>query len=423
MKQKWCSRIFSGFAFLLSYQAVASSFYQDDDALRLRVRNELRRADRPSAGADREIYAWVQGLALEYNSRYYQDRIGVDVGGFYVYKLGAKDNYSTRWYLRDHDSFARYTAAVKIKFSDALQLKVGRMVTDTAYTGQDDILIFNSSSQRTMPSLSDAAVLKYRINTELDLYTIYRIRDYTYPYVTEGVHKSGPMDPQTLQHNRLRPQYITALSWNRKCDHIGLSTAWQEDVSMQFMTRGSGCFPVGDNESKTIKPEFTAFYARLNGASANYEGPGYAYVVSSQLSYIVPQGSVFMGAGKTGDKPNPLSGIDTDIGYPFDLSIDRNHNDMWSFQLGGTINLPGNAFVGAAEVMTNGYEDYDHKIAIHGMGTNIFLGYQPPSGLFKGLKAMLILNKAREHRNNSELGDRLDYYDIKLNLQYDFLMN
>lgn len=96
MKKIPINIILSGVVFLLSYQVVAASFYDEEDALRLRLRNDFRRAERASAGSEKDIYAWVQGAALEYNSRYYQDLIGVDIGGFYVYKLGARDNWSTR---------------------------------------------------------------------------------------------------------------------------------------------------------------------------------------------------------------------------------------------------------------------------------------------------------------------------------------
>ncbi|MCU5771647.1 glucuronide uptake porin UidC [Erwiniaceae bacterium BAC15a-03b] len=422
MKYITKTQLICGVVFCLSYQAVASSFDQQEDVLRLRVRNELRRAEKPSAGDGKDIYAWVQGLALEYNSRYYQDIIGVDIGDFYVYKLGARDNWSSRWYLDGHDSFNRYTAAVKINLSPQLQFKVGRMVTDTQYSGGDDLLIMNSSSQRTVPSLSDAALLKYQLNPQLDIYAMYRFGVYNYSDVAEGVHKTGPINTTTLKHDLFRPQYISALAWRRQCESAGAAVSWQQDVALQLMTKAAGCIPVADDPREYLKPEFMAFYARMNGLSVRDDSPDYGYVVSGQLSYIAPPGSLFLAAARTGDRPHWSSGVDTDLGYPFDLSIDRNHNDMWSWQAGGTVNLPGDTFVGVAQVMTRGYEDYQHRVPIHGMGTNLLFGYRPQDGMLKGLKALLILNKAREHRNGSSLGDRLDYYDIKMNLQYDFTL-
>jgi len=41
------------------------------------------------------------------------------------------------------------------------------------------------------------------------------------------------------------------------------------------------------------------------------------------------------------------------------------------------------------------------------------------SGPMKGLKAMAILNNAKEYREGSALGDTLNYYDVKLRVSYD----
>ena len=41
--------------------AYAAQLADDEAGLRIRLKNELRRADKPSAGAGRDIYAWVQG--------------------------------------------------------------------------------------------------------------------------------------------------------------------------------------------------------------------------------------------------------------------------------------------------------------------------------------------------------------------------
>lgn len=40
--------------------AYAAQLADDEAGLRIRLKNELRRADKPSAGAGRDIYAWVQ---------------------------------------------------------------------------------------------------------------------------------------------------------------------------------------------------------------------------------------------------------------------------------------------------------------------------------------------------------------------------
>lgn len=406
----------------LSFPALASGFYEQEDVLRLRLRNELRRADRPSAGDAHNIYAWVQGAALEYNSGYLGDIIGVDVGAFRVQKLDAHDDWSTRWYLDDHDSFNRYTAAVKVKLADNLSVKAGRMVTDSAYAGQEDIPLINSSSQRTLPTISDAVLVKYSATKDLDIYGMYRYGIYTYPDVSRGVHSTGPINPYTQEYDALRQQSVLSAVYRNKFDSYALSVSTQNDVASQVMGRVVQRYPTLDKNDGYFKPEVVGYYANLNGTNAKYDGPDKTYLLSGQLSYINKKGSLFAGLGKVGPKANRLAGIDTDLGYVFDLSIDRNYSDMWSWQVGGTWNLSPNTFVGIAEVFTDGYEDYQRNVRVQGMGTNILMGYMPQDGYLKGLRSLLVLNSSREQRDGSALGDRLDYFDIKMTIQYDFTL-
>lgn len=406
----------------LSIPALASGFYEQEDALRLRLRNELRRADKPSAGDAHNIYAWVQGAALEYNSGYLGDIIGVDLGAFHVQGLDTHDDWSTRWYLDDQDNFSRYTAAVKVKLADNLSVKAGRMVTDSAYAGQDDIPIINSSSQRTLPSMSDAVLVKYSATSNLDIYGMYRYGSYVYSDVSQGVHKTGPINPNTLKYDTLRQQSVLSAVYRHNFDSYALSVATQEDVAAQVMGRVVQRYPTLDKNDGYFKPELVGYYANLKGTNAKYAGPDKTYLLSGQLSYVNKKGSLFAGLGKVGPKVNRLSGIDTDLGYVFDLSIDRNHSDMWSWQVGGTWNLSPEMFVGIAEVFTNGYEDYHRNVRVKGMGTDILLGYMPQDGYMKGFRSLLVLNSAREQRDGSVLGNQLDYFDIKMTIQYDFTL-
>lgn len=49
----------------------AADINDDEDALRIRLKNDFRRADRPSAGNYEEnIYGWVQGAMIDANSHY-----------------------------------------------------------------------------------------------------------------------------------------------------------------------------------------------------------------------------------------------------------------------------------------------------------------------------------------------------------------
>ena len=45
------------------------------------------------------------GGLLDFNSGYYSNIIGVEGGAYYVYKLGARADMSTRWYLDGDKSF------------------------------------------------------------------------------------------------------------------------------------------------------------------------------------------------------------------------------------------------------------------------------------------------------------------------------
>ena len=56
----------------------------------------------------------VQGGLLDFNSGYYSNIIGVEGGAYYVYKLGARADMSTRWYLDGDKSFGFTLGAVKI---------------------------------------------------------------------------------------------------------------------------------------------------------------------------------------------------------------------------------------------------------------------------------------------------------------------
>ena len=63
---------------LVATAQAANAYVDTSQQLRLRLKNELRRAHKPSAGTNDEIYAWVQGLMLEYDSGWLNDWLGVE---------------------------------------------------------------------------------------------------------------------------------------------------------------------------------------------------------------------------------------------------------------------------------------------------------------------------------------------------------
>lgn len=157
--------------------AYAAQLADDEAGLRIRLKNELRRADKPSAGAGRDIYAWVQGGLLDFNSGYYSNIIGVEGGAYYVYKLGARADMSTRWYLNGDKSFGFALGAVKIKPSENSLLKLGRFGTDYSYGSLPyRIPLMAGSSQRTLPTVSEGALGYWALTPNIDLWGMWRSR-------------------------------------------------------------------------------------------------------------------------------------------------------------------------------------------------------------------------------------------------------
>ncbi len=83
----------------------------------------------------------------------------------------------------------------------------------------------------------------------------------------------------------------------------------------------------------TLKGELLGFYAQLEGLSRNTSQPNETALVSGQLTRNAPWGSVF---GSGGYLRHAMNGavVDTDIGYPFSLSLDRNREGMQSPAIG-----------------------------------------------------------------------------------------
>ena len=77
-----------------------------------------------------------------------------------------------------------------------------------------------------------------------------------------------------------------------------------------------------------MKADTRVFYAKTKGASRalseSYNGKDSTYVVSGQMFWIKDKLTLMGAAGQAGSKLNALLDIDTDLGYVFDLSIDRN---------------------------------------------------------------------------------------------------
>lgn len=398
----------------------AEKITEDDPALRIRLKNELRRADKPSAGNAKNIYAWVQGALVDFRSGYYQDVVGVEGGAYYVYKLGARENMSTRWYLDNHDSFGFALGAVKIKYSDHMLLKVGRFGTDYGYGSLPwRIPLIGSSSQRTLPTVSEGALGYFAMSPHLEFWAMWRTRVFNWTDSATGIRDEGVYNAATGEYDKHRPRTFLATSWHDKKSRYSVGASIQQDVSTQLQTILEKRFEL--NDKYALKGELLGLYVHLDGLSRSEISPDETSLISGQLTWLAPWGNLFTSAGYMQHAINGAV-VDTDIGYPFSLSLDRNRENMVSWQAGINYNLTASTSVIVAPIVTHGYESNRQDVKIQGLGLLGGINHRQTQGPLKGLNIFLAADKGREKRDGSALGDRLNYWDIKLSIQYDFTL-
>lgn len=180
-------------------------------------------------------------------------------------------------------------------------------------------------------------------------------------------------------------------------------------------------------EKHTARPELyvergvARLYAQLEGLSRNTSQPNETALVGGQLTRNAPWGSVF---GSGGYLRHAMNGavVDTDIGYPFSLSLDRNREGMQSRQLGVNYRLTPQFTLTFAPIVTRGYESSKRDVRIEGTGILGGMNYRVSEGPLQGMNFFLAADKGREKRDGSALGDRLNYWDVKMSIQYDFML-
>lgn len=404
----------------LCTSVAAEKIIDEDDALRFRLKNELRRADKPSAGDARHIYAWVQGGMVDFNSRYYEDFIGVEGGAYYVYKLGARNDMSTRWYLDGHDSFGLALGAVKIKPSDNIKIKIGRFGTDYGYGSLPyNVPLIAGASNRTLPVISEGALGYWAITPNLDIWSMWRSRVFTAFDSETGVRNEGVYNVNSGYYDKRRARSFLAASWHDSVSRYSLGASLQKDVSTQVQGLLEQRYPLA--EGYAVKGELLGFYARIDGKSRSATAHNQTPMVSARVSWINPKGSIFASGGYL---KHAISGtaVDTDLGYPFALSIDRNKEGMQAWQLGVNYAMTPQLSFTLAPFYTHGYESHQRNVKVIGLGILGGVGYNVDSGLLKGMNIFLAADRARENRAGSALGDRLNYWDIKMSVQYDFML-
>ncbi len=137
----------------------------------------------------------------------------------------------------------------------------------------------------------------------------------------------------------------------------------------------------------------------------------------------MPKISFFGAAGIVTHAMNGIgSNVDTDIGYPNSLSIDRNKEDMFSLQAGAHYFFQPNLSVMLAPLITRGYEDTRRTIRMKGRGILAGVFYNVQEGPLSGLKMYVASDVAKEKRDGSSLGNNLYYWDVKAGIQYDFML-
>ncbi|EBS1324550.1 glucuronide uptake porin UidC [Salmonella enterica subsp. enterica serovar Worthington] len=398
----------------------AVQFNDDESSLGLRLKNELRRADKPSAGPGRDIYAWVQGGLIDFNSNYFSQLFGVEGGAYYVYKLGARNDMSTRWYLDGHDSFGFALGALKIEPTTNTLLKIGRFGTDYGYGSLPyRIPLIASSSSRTLPTVSEGILGYLAVTPDVELWTMWRTRVFLWTDSSTGFRDEGVFNKQTGRYDKHRTRKFLAASWNNDNDRYSLGASIQNDVSSQFQAILEKSIQL--DGGNILKAELLSFYAKLDGLSRSASQPDETALISGQLTWTTSWGNLFASSGYLKHAMNGAV-VDTDMGYPFSLSLDRNREGMQSWQAGVNYRVSPELNFTFAPVLTRGYESSNREVEIKGFGVLGAVNYQVKAGPLKGMNLFLAADKGREKRDGSILGDRLDYWDIKMSIQYDYTL-
>lgn len=406
-----------------SAMAASGGWFDDELDLNLRLKNDLRRADKPSAGSAKDIYAWVQGFMAEFDSGWLFDCVGVEGGWFYVAKLAAPEHMSSRWYLDDHASFGYWVGAVKFKVSDVAKLKIGRFITDNAYGSLPYYVpLINANSNRTLPTATQGALLYLHPHKNLDLWAMYREKVFTSTSALQGGFRDeGLYNEASGDYDDQHSRYFFAASVYNDLHRLSAGFSSQHEVGNQYMVTldNTLLFDGGDK----LVSNFRFFGANVYGDARNiYDQKNLSpntQLYSWQLSYITPDFTLYGSVGYLNHETWG-SAVDSDLGFPNSWSMDRNHEDMWSYQIGVIKPLGYGFSVLLAPILTDGYESHAKDVKVQGVGITYGITYDAKGGPLDGLKVRLYGDWCTEKRDGSQYGDRLHFWDVKMTIQYDF---
>ncbi|WP_422134469.1 OprD family outer membrane porin [Endozoicomonas sp. ALD040] len=141
-------------AIFMATSAQANAFL-DESSLNLELRNFYQTKTKDDGSTDSSNSQWAQGVRLDFSSGYFQNIVGLDLGGYYSLKLGASDIdgfVGNPGLLRvdsdgDSHSYGKTSYAIKFNLADMGVAKYGRMFLDTP--------LVNDSDSRVLPSLSE----------------------------------------------------------------------------------------------------------------------------------------------------------------------------------------------------------------------------------------------------------------------------
>ena len=311
-------------------------------------------------------------------------------------------------------------SAVKLKPAENLRLTLGRFGTDYGYGSLPwRIPLIADNSSRTIQTISEGALAHFEATENLEFWSMWRKRAFYYVDSATGVRDEGVINSTTGKYHPHRSRGYLVGSWHDASSRYSLGASYQQDVSTQVQSIVEKTYAFTDD--RALKWELMGFYGQVEGMSKPLSYHHETALISGRLTYSFANARLFGAVGKlTHDIDGRI--IYTDIGYPDSLSIDRNKEGMLSVQLGGQYFFTPNVGVMLGPILTHGYEDKQRHTRINGVGLMGAILYNVAEGPFKGLNMYIAADRAREKRPGSSLGDRLNYWDVKAGMQYDFML-